>query len=80
MENIFEKLAEITKPEQQTYTFIITQDDKVMKEFKNCDTDFAPFGWLLRNQGNSVSHAIKYEGWKVEQINEQTGQKEFWTA
>jgi len=77
MKNIFEKLAEITKP-VTTYTFIITQDDEVRKEFNNCESDFAPFGWLLRNQGNSVSHALKYEGWKVQQINEQTKESDFW--
>ena len=77
MENIFETLAEITKP-VTTYTFIITQDNEVRKEFNNCESDFTPFGWLLRNQGHSVSHALKYEGWKVQQINEQTKESDFW--
>jgi hypothetical protein len=33
---------------------------------------------MLRAQGQSIHHALKFEGWKVEQINEQTKESEFW--
>lgn len=37
-------------------------------------------GWLLRNQSNSTSHAIKYEGYKVEVIDEETNESYFWKS
>jgi hypothetical protein len=62
----------------ETYKFIITQDNKELKIFEGQKNDFAPFKWLLNHQGNSINHALKFEGYKVQVINEQTGDSEFW--
>ncbi len=78
MENVFNTLAEITRPTENTYTYKIYQDDQLKKEFNGQKNDSAPFGWLLRNQHQSTSYAIKYGGWKVEEINEQTNESNFW--
>ena len=78
MENIFEKLAEITKPTPDTYTYKIFQDGELRKEFNGQENDFEPFKYLLRNQHQSTDYALRYGGWKVEEINEQTGQSIFW--
>ena len=61
-----------------TYKIVISQDNEVKHTFENQPDDTKAFGWMLRNQGASIGRAIKYEGWKVEQINEQTNESEFW--
>jgi hypothetical protein len=76
--DIFNTLADITRPEENTYTFKIYQDNELKKEFNGQKNDFEAFKWLLNNQGQSINHAIKYEGWKVEEINETTKESEFW--
>lgn len=63
----------------ETYKFIITQDNKELKVFTGQINDFDTFKWLLNHQGNSIYHALKYEGYKVQVINEQTGESNFWT-
>lgn len=78
MENIFETLAQITKPEESTYTFKVYQDDELKKEFNGQKDDFAPFKFILNTQGHSLNYALKYGGWKVEEINEQTKESKFW--
>jgi len=80
MENVFNTLAEITRPAQITYTFKIYQDNELRKEFNAQTNDFEPFKYLLRSQGQSTDWALRYGGWKVEQINEQTGHTEFWKS
>ena len=79
MENIFNTLAEITRPEQTKYTYKVYQDNELKKEFNEQTSDFAPFKFILNNQGQSVNYALKYGGWKVEEINEQTKEAKFWT-
>jgi hypothetical protein len=61
-----------------TYTFRISLDGIQKAVFNNCTNDFQVCKYLLNAQGNSMSHAIKYEGWKVEEINEQTFETSFW--
>jgi hypothetical protein len=60
-----------------TYTYRITLDGIQKAVFSNCKTDFEVFKYLLNSQGNSMSYAIKYGGWKVEEINEQTFETTF---
>lgn len=62
----------------ETFTIIISKDGEVKKTFTGEKNDFAAFAWLLRNQGQSTSWAVKYGGWKVEIINEQTGEKDYY--
>lgn len=59
-------------------TIKITQDGELKKEFNGQDSDISAFGWLLRNQGQSTDWALKHGGWKVEVINETTGESTFW--
>ena len=56
------------------YTYKIYQDEKLVKEFNNQSSDSNVFGWLLRNQGQSVSWALKHGGWRVDVINEETNE------
>lgn len=60
------------KTKDETYTLRIFQDNVLRKEFNNQKSDFEAFKYVLNHQGNSINHAIKYEGWKVEIENEQT--------
>lgn len=76
MENIFEKLADATRP--QTITYVIYQDNEEKQKFERQISDSKPFGWLLRNQGQSVNYALKYGGWKVKEINDTTKEETFW--
>lgn len=57
------------------YTLIISQDNETKKVFTGQESDSKAFGWLLNNQGNSITHAVKYEGWDVEQIDESNGNR-----
>ena len=78
MENLFNTLGEILKPEETTYTYKVYQDNELKKEFNQQKGDFEPFKYLLNNQGQSTDWALRWGGWKVEEINEQTGQSNFW--
>lgn len=62
----------------ETFTFKIYKDGNVVKEFTKQVGDFEPFKWLLRNQGQSTNYALKYGGYKVEEINEQSKESKFW--
>ena len=59
-------------------TIKIYQDNVLRKEFNNKEDSNIAFRWLLNNQGNSVDYAIRWGGWKVEEINEQTNEVELW--
>lgn len=61
-----------------TYKIIVSKDGEVKKTFINQDSDVNAFAYLLKIQPMSTCWAMKYEGWKVEQINEQTGVSFFW--
>lgn len=62
----------------ETFKFIITRDGKELKTFEKQTTDFEPFKWLLNYNSSSIHWALRYEGYKVEVVNEQTGKSEFW--
>jgi hypothetical protein len=59
-------------------TINIYQDNKVIKSFENVDSDFCAFQWLLNHQGQSTDYAIRYGGYKVEIIDNVTGEKDYW--
>ena len=61
-----------------TYTFKIYQYNELKKEFNEQESDQKAFAYLLRSQGQSTDWALRYGNWKVEQINEQTKESEFW--
>lgn len=58
------------------YTYKIYQDNQLKKTFENQPNDLCIFGYMLKAQSNSINHALKYEGWKIEIINEGTGKTE----
>ena len=60
-----------------TYTYRISENGIQKAVFTNCKTDFEACKYLLNKQGNSMSYAIKYNGWKIEEINEQTFESTF---
>lgn len=60
------------------HTFIISQDGEVKKTLKDQDGDFEAFKYLLNHQGQSTDYALKWGGWKVEQIDQETNVSEFW--
>jgi hypothetical protein len=59
-------------------TINIYKDNTLLKTFDNQESDINAFGWLLRNQGQSVDYALRYGGYKVELIDETTGEKEYY--
>jgi hypothetical protein len=56
----------------ETFTYRIYQDNELRKEFSNQTDDTNVFGWMLRNQHFSVHYALKFGGWKIDVVNEQT--------
>jgi hypothetical protein len=60
-------------------TFKIYRGNQVIKEFNNQDSDFVVLKFMLNHQSSSMHHALKYEGYKVEQIDEETKKNHFWT-
>jgi hypothetical protein len=56
-------------------TLIITKDKKEVKRFENQTSDFEAFKYLLNHNSSSTSRAVKYEGWDVEIIDNETGEK-----
>lgn len=68
----------ITEEKESLYTFIVTKDGEEKAKFENQKTDFEPFKYILNNQSQSVHWAMKWEGWKVQEINEDTKESSFW--
>lgn len=60
------------------YTIKIFKDDALIKEFNNEKDDACAFGWILRHQGQSVDYCLRWGGYKVEVIDEETNESEFW--
>ena len=52
-------------------TYIIYKGGEQMAKFE-------PFKFILKNQSHSTQWALKYEGWKVKEIDEETGKERFW--
>lgn len=70
--DIFETLAEITRPEpQETVKIEIYHDGELKQTYENQLSDTAALGYLHRHQSNSSEWAIKYEGWRVKVTSEQ---------
>jgi|688.fasta_scaffold84330_9 hypothetical protein len=63
---------------ETTYKVIISQDGEIKKTFENEKNDFCALRYLLQNQCQSTDYALRHGGWKVELINEQTGESDFW--
>lgn len=63
---------------ENTCTIKIYRDNELLKEFKNQESDGEAFGWMLRNQGNSIDYALRFGGYKVEVIDDKTGKVEYW--
>lgn len=63
---------------EELLTLNIYKDGELLKTFKGQKTDTPALGEMHRQTGCSSSHAIKYEGYKVEVIGEETGEKYFW--
>ncbi len=59
-------------------TVRIYRDNELKQTFVDQTSDACALGYLHRAQGNSADHAIRYEGWKVEVIDQDTGEAEFW--
>lgn len=62
------------------FTFKIYKDNKIIKEFNNQNSDFCVLKFILNYQSNSMHHALKYEGYKVEEINQITKISHFWKS
>jgi hypothetical protein len=75
MKNIFETIAQATKP--TFYTYKIYQNNELKKTFEDQVNDLKVLGYMLSAQSNSMDHALKYEGWKIEIINQETNEKEY---
>lgn len=54
------------------FTYIIKLDNKEQKRFENQKSDFCVLKYILDHQGQSMSYALKYGGWSVDVINEET--------
>ena len=59
-------------------TINIYKDGELLKTLTGQKTDISALGAMHRLTSCSSSHAIKYEGYKVEVIGEDSGQKYYW--
>jgi hypothetical protein len=59
-------------------TYIISKDGEVKAELNNQESDINVIGKMQKLQSQSTHWAIKYEGWKVAEIDEETGIKSQW--
>lgn len=59
-------------------TYIIYQDNKEIKRFEHQNSDLKPLMFIQGNQGQSLSYALKYSGYKVEEIDEETKISKYW--
>jgi len=59
-------------------TYIIYSENKEVKRFENQTSDFTTLKYIQNHQGQSLNWALKYGGWKVEEIDEETQVSEFW--
>lgn len=55
----------------------IYQDGILKHTISGEDSGTKAFGWMLRNQGQSVDWALRYGGWSVKETDE-TGEETFW--
>lgn len=60
------------------YTFVISHNGEEKARFENQSSDIKVFRFMQTNQSQSISWAIKNEGWEVKQINESTQETTFW--
>lgn len=59
-------------------TFIISQDKKEVKRFTNQESDFAACKYIQSHQSQSLNWALRYGGWQVEEIDEETEVSTWW--
>ena len=59
-------------------TYIIYNDNKEVKKFENQNSDFPALKYIQNHQGQSLNWALKYGGWKVEEIDQETKVSLFW--
>jgi hypothetical protein len=59
-------------------TYIIYLDRKEIKRFEDQESDIKPLIFMQRHQGQSLSYALKYSGYSVEEIDTKTKESEFW--
>lgn len=56
------------------YTYNVYHDGELQASFTDQPNDMKAFGYVLDHQSASVHHALRYEGWKIEIIDQATGQ------
>jgi hypothetical protein len=59
-------------------TYIIYNDNKEVKKFENQNSDFPTLKYIQSHQGQSLNWALKYGGWKVKEIDQETKVSLFW--
>ena len=63
---------------EDLFTFIVTKDGEERAKFENQKTDFEPFKYLLKHQSQSTGWAMRYGGWRVQEVNQTTKKSHFW--
>jgi len=64
---------------ENTFTVNIYQENVLRKTFSDQKSDIEAFGYLINKQHNSINRALRFDGWEVEVINEQTLEKYHWS-
>ena len=59
-------------------TYIIYNDKKEVRRFENQESDFPTLKYIQSHQSQSLNYALRYGGWDVEEIDEQTKVSIFW--
>lgn len=61
-------------------TYIIYQDNEEIKRFEEQTSDLKTLMYIQKIQGQSLSYALKYSGYKVEEIDEETKNTKYWKS
>lgn len=71
-------MKNINEQTESTATITVYRDGKELVKFEHEKSDFCAFRWLLNHQSSSTDWALRYEGYKVQIKNEQTGEISYW--
>lgn len=59
-------------------TYKIFRDGKEVAIFEDQETDLKPCLYIQQNQSQSLTYALRYGGWQVEETDQATGESKFW--
>lgn len=59
-------------------TYKVYLDKKEIAKFEHQKSDIKPLIFIQRHQGQSLNYALRYSGYAVEEIDEESAISHFW--